>query len=105
MSEALKSDERKEDRSASRHFCKNLPECVDRDASSRTAASQRIIPRLQSAAFNADMSALFFRTLQHVNDAFVSLYYPCATISPDLSRGHIRVIPQYKIIQYICKIY
>lgn len=73
---ALKPDERKVDRNSPRHLRKkkkNSPECVDRDAS-RTA-SQRIIPHLQSAAFNADMSALFFRTLQHVNDAFVSLHY------------------------------
>jgi len=75
VSEALKPDERKGDGSAPRHLCKNSPECVDRDASSRTAASQRIIPRPHGAAFNADMSALF-RTLQHVNDAFVSLILP-----------------------------
>jgi len=77
VSKALKSDERKGARSILRYFCKNSPECVDRDASSKTATSQRIIQRLQSAAFNADMSALFFRILQHVNDAFVRLYYPC----------------------------
>lgn len=78
MSEASEPDERKGDRSVPRYFCKNLPECVDRDASSRTAASQRIIPRLQSAALNADMSALFFRTLkQYVNNAFVIFNYPC----------------------------
>jgi hypothetical protein len=87
VSEALKPDERKGDGSAPRHLCKNSPECVDRDASSRTAASQRIIPRPHSAAFNADMSALF-RTLQHVNDAFVSLILhlgePKATIARSL---------------------